>query len=102
MKMFVISDNNDTLTGLRMAGVDGVVAHTAEQVEAALDRCINDADTGIVLINGALCKFCPEKTNDIKKNMTRTLLLEIPDRHGNGRDENAIAEYIRSAVGIKI
>ena len=102
MKMFVISDNNDTLTGLRMTGVDGVVAHTKEKVEAALDRCINDADIGIVLINGALCKLCPELTDDIKTNRTRPLLLEIPDRHGNGRDENAIAEYIRSAVGIKI
>ena len=27
MKMYLISDNVDTLTGMRLAGVDGVVVH---------------------------------------------------------------------------
>ncbi len=102
MKMYVISDNNDTLTGLRMAGVDGVVVHTKSEADKALDDTLCNSDIGIVLISGSLCKLCQEKTDDIKKNKSRPLLLEIPDRHGNGRDENAIAEYIRSAVGIKI
>ena len=27
MKMYLISDNLDTLTGMRLAGVDGIVVH---------------------------------------------------------------------------
>lgn len=27
MRMFLISDNVDTLTGMRLAGIDGVVVH---------------------------------------------------------------------------
>ena len=27
MKMYLISDNIDTLTGMRLAGVDGIVVH---------------------------------------------------------------------------
>lgn len=102
MKMFVISDNNDTFTGLRMAGVDGVVVHTREKVLEAIEQVTADEDIGILLINGALCALCNDKIDDIKQNSSRPLIVEIPDRHGKGRDENAIAEYIRSAVGIKI
>ena len=102
MKMFVISDNSDTCVGLRMAGVDGVVVHTEAEVRAALDRVLQQDDIGILLINGALTQLCKDKIDDIKTNRTRPLLVEIPDRHGHGRDENAIAEYIRTAVGIKI
>ena len=34
MKMYLISDNVDTLTGMRLAGVDGIVVHE----DAASDR----------------------------------------------------------------
>ena len=30
MKMYLISDNIDTQTGMRLAGVDGVVVHERE------------------------------------------------------------------------
>ena len=32
MKMFLISDNVDTQTGMRLAGVEGVVVHEREDV----------------------------------------------------------------------
>lgn len=102
MKMYVISDNSDTLIGLRMAGADGIVVHTEKEVRSALDRVLERDDIGILLINGALSAMCRDRIDDIKTNRTRPLLVEIPDRHGKGRDENAIAEYIRTAVGIKI
>ena len=102
MKMFVISDNSDTLVGLRMAGVDGVIAHTEEEARQAIDSALTHDDIGILLINGALAKLCREQIDNIKTSRTCPLLVEIPDRFGNGRDENAIAEYIRTAVGIKI
>jgi V/A-type H+-transporting ATPase subunit F len=102
MKMYVISDNIDTLIGLRMTGADGIVVHSEEEVKKALDRVLDRKDIGILLINGALASLCRERIDDIKTNKSQPLLVEIPDRHGNGRDENAIAEYIRTAVGIKI
>ena len=32
MKMFLISDNVDTQTGMRLAGVEGVVVHEREEL----------------------------------------------------------------------
>ena len=36
MRFFLISDNTDTQTGMRLAGIEGVVAHTAEEVTKLL------------------------------------------------------------------
>ncbi len=102
MKMYVISDNIDTLIGLRMTGADGIVVHGEEELKKALYSFLDRHDIGKLLINGALTSLCREQIDNIKTNRSRPLLVEIPDRHGNGRDENAIAEYIRTAVGIKI
>ena len=32
MKMYLISDNTDTLTGMRLAGVSGIVIHEREEL----------------------------------------------------------------------
>lgn len=102
MKMFVISDNTDTLTGLRMAGVEGVTAQTEDEVRRRLDEVLARDDIGILLINGTLAKLAGPAVDRVRESRSMPLLVEIPDRQGNGRDENAIAEYIRSAVGINI
>ena len=33
MKMYLISDNLDTLTGMRLAGVDGIVVHERDELK---------------------------------------------------------------------
>ena len=85
-----------------MTGVDGVIVHTEDEVRQQIRKVCDDSNIGILLINGALSKLCPDMVDDIRKNRSRPLLVEIPDRHGNGRDAGVIAEYIRTAVGVKI
>ena len=36
MRMYLISDNIDTYTGMRLSGVEGVVVHEREELEEAL------------------------------------------------------------------
>ena len=40
MRYFVISDNTDTQVGLRLAGVEGVLARTREEGLAAIDEAL--------------------------------------------------------------
>lgn len=100
--MYVISDNSDTYMGFRLTGVGGEVVHTKAELEAALDRVMADNNIAILLINGALIKLLPERIGKLKLEGSRPLVVEIPDRHGKGRSEDAISEYIRGAVGIEI
>ena len=42
MKMYLISDNVDTYTGMRLAGVDGIVVHEQDELKQALERVLED------------------------------------------------------------
>ena len=50
MKMYLISDNIDTLTGMRLAGVDGVVVHERNELREAIENAMNDKTVGIILL----------------------------------------------------
>lgn len=39
MKMYLISDNVDTYTGMRLAGVDGVVVHERDELNRLWKKC---------------------------------------------------------------
>ena len=102
MRYFVISDNSDTLTGLRLAGIEGIKAETRAQTLAAIDSAVQDPTIGILLINEKLAALCPEQVNAMKLTSVRPLLVEIPDRHHTGRAPDSITRYIREAIGIKV
>ncbi len=44
MKMYLISDNVDTYTGMRLTGVDGCVVHTKDELKAALHAADRRSD----------------------------------------------------------
>ncbi len=50
MKMYLISDNIDTYTGMRLAGVEGVVVHERSELKDALEHAISDKEIGIILL----------------------------------------------------
>ena len=101
MKFFLISDNIDTQMGMRLAGSEGVVAHEAEEVEAAVQLAVQDPDVGILLVTGKLMNLCPALFNERKRNYKRPLIVEIPDRHG-GDVGSSLERYIGEALGIRL
>lgn len=102
MRYFVICNNKDTLTGLRMAGIEGVLASSREQTTQALRTAAADKTIGVLLINEKLAALCPEQIYDLKLNAQTPLVVEIPDRHRTGRSPDSITSYIRDAIGIKL
>lgn len=102
MKMFLISDNIDTTTGFRLAGVDGVVVHTYDEVKEIMDQVLEKPEVGVILITEKLGRMIPETIGDIKLNRQLPLVVEIPDRHGTGRAPDSITRYVREAIGLKI
>jgi len=101
--MFVLSDNTDTLIGMRLCGIDGRLVHDEAEMSSALDELLEKPDLyGTVLIAEKLSSMCSEKVLDIKLNRRTPLIVVIPDRHGAGRSENAIMSYVRDSIGIKL
>ena len=102
MKMYLISDNIDTWTGMRLAGVEGAVVHEKEELKAELDKVLADKTIGIVLLTEKFGREFPDLIDEIKLERTMPLLIEIPDRHGTGRKKDFITSYVNEAIGLKL
>lgn len=102
MRMFVISDNSDTYTGMKLAGVNGVVVHSKPEFLEQLDKVLSDKTIGIVLITEKLCNEARDVINNIKLTIKAPLIVEIPDRHGTGRKPDFITAYVNEAIGLKL
>lgn len=102
MRMYLISDNIDTYTGMRLSGVEGVVVHEREELEEALSFVTGQPDIGIVLLTEKLGRDFPELVNDLKLSRRTPLFVEITDRHGSGRSKNFITDYVSQAIGLKL
>ena len=102
MRMYLISDNTDTLTGMRLAAVDGVIANEKETLEKALNEVLKDKNIGIILLTEALGKKYPELGKTVRTEHKKPLLIEIPDRHGTGRRPDFITAYVNDAIGLKL
>ena len=101
MRYFVISDNTDTQVGLRLAGVEGVLARNREEGLAAIDEALADPTIGILLITEGLAEQCADKLAPLKMDGHTPLVVEIPDRYGS-RKKDSITRYIREAIGVKV
>lgn len=102
MKMFLISDNVDTYTGMRLAGVEGVVVHTRDELMGELEKVFQDKEIGIVLLTEKFGRDFPEVMDEVRMNRRTPLFVEIPDRHGTGRGKNFITDYVNQAIGLKL
>ncbi|MBS5479695.1 MAG: V-type ATP synthase subunit F [Acutalibacteraceae bacterium] len=102
MRFYVISDNVDTQVGMRLAGIEGIVVHEADEVHKALSDAMEQDDIAVILMTEHLVRLCRDLVDDLKLNRARPLIVEIPDRHGNGRAKDSITRYVREAIGIRI
>lgn len=102
MKIYLICDNTDTLVGMKLAGIEGVIVHEREEFTEAVNKVLGDKDIGILLINENLCSLDSELINNIKLKYSKPLIVEVPDRHGSGRAEDFITSYVKDAIGINI
>lgn len=100
--MFLISDNVDTYTGMRLAGVNGVVVHERKELREQLEKVLQDKSIGIVLLTEKFGREFPDILDEFRLERKIPLLIEIPDRHGTGRKKDFITSYITEAIGLKL
>ena len=102
MKMYLISVNIDTYTGMRLAGVEGTVVHTKEELKETLESTIANREIGIILLTEKFGREFPDIVDDVRLNHRLPLIVEIPDRHGTGRRPDFITSYVNEAIGLKL
>lgn len=102
MKFYLLSDNIDTQMGMRLAGIEGVVVHERHEVLEELERVMHMEDIAIVLMTTKLIETCPEVISELKLKQKKTLIVEIPDRHGSAKIGETIDRYVSEAIGVKL
>lgn len=101
MKFRLLTNDGDTLVGMRLAGIEGEKAVSAEEALSALEKAVNDKDVGIVMINKSLASLIEKELLETKKSSS-TLIVEIPDKNATETDTDSITKYVADAIGIKI
>lgn len=59
MRFYVISDNVDTQVGMRLAGIEGIVVHEADEVHKALSDAMEQDDIAVILMTEPSCPAVP-------------------------------------------
>ena len=65
-------------------------------------KAMNKEDIAVILMTEHLVSLFPDLVYDLKLNHKRPLIVEIPDRHGNGRTKDSITKYVQDAIGVKL
>lgn len=102
MKAYFISDNVDTFAGLKISGINGIVAHTPDEVLKVLGVLKEKKEIGIIILTEKIAILIPDKVKEMKLSKTGPLIVEIPDRHGTMKGENSIIRYVKESIGLKI
>jgi len=102
MKSFLISDNRDTWVGMKLAGINGIIVHDRENALIAIKDAMKNDEIGIIILTEKVVDMATEEVMEYKLKSKTPLIIEIPDRHGSIRGYDAITNYIRDSVGIRI
>jgi V/A-type H+-transporting ATPase subunit F len=102
MNAFLISDNVDTLVGMKFAGIDGVVLHDREEIIKKINDVKADKNIGILIFTEKTALLVKEIINELKLSSETLLIVEIPDRHGSIKGMDYILRYIRESIGLKL
>jgi len=102
MKAFLVSDNHDSLVGMRLAGITGCLVHTEEEAFAAIDEALKKPDLAILAITEKAAELVPDIIQQLRERGELPLLVEIPDRFGTKRGPDFLTRYVQEAIGVNM
>ena len=102
MRCYVLSDNTDTLMGMRLAGIEGELVHEQEELRKALRSAMQMENVAVIMLTEKLAAMCDAELTELKAHVAKPLLVVSPDRHGSADMTASISRYLAETVGIHI
>lgn len=99
MKMYLISDNVDSLMGFRLVGVEGEIVHDVKALNASLERVMQDTDVSVVLLTSVVFDLERDALQKLKLTLSKPLLVEISDRHRSHEVQAMLDQTIAKIIG---
>lgn len=101
MNFYILSDDPDSIIGLRLAGIQGKLLQDSENALDEIEKISEDRNIGMILITPGIAKRLGSSLTELKKK-NLPLITEIPDSNPQNTSSDNVTDYIRNAVGIKL
>lgn len=102
MKIFLISNNSDSVMGFRLAGIEGIVVHSEHEFRSEVLKAVNDSSIALIMITEKLVDFCRDWIYELKFSK-KAVIVQIPDRHGSKKTaSDIIGGYLSDALGVNL
>jgi len=101
MESYLISDNEETLIGMKMAGISGELLTDNQVILNRIDELILDPKIGIIILTHKTKVKIEEEVMTRKLQSKETLIVEIPGP-GESIKNDFITKYIRESIGLKL
>lgn len=101
MESYIISDNEDTLIGMKMAGISGELLSDKRVILKRIDDLIKDPNIGIIILTHTIKVSLEAEVMKRKLESRDTLIVEIPGPKESIKSD-FITKYIRESIGIKL
>lgn len=82
MKIYLITDSIDTLTGLRLAGIDGEVAADIPAAQRAVEAALEREDLAVLVLSRSIAEGCASVVAQAKRRQGLPLIVDLPESKG--------------------
>jgi V/A-type H+-transporting ATPase subunit F len=103
-KVVVLTDP-ETALGFRLAGVDVHQAEDAEEAKRAINRLLEDRDTGILAVNESFLAAVDDRVRQRIEGMYRPIVISLPVKEklgAVGERKAFLARLVHRAVGFDV
>ena len=101
MKSVIISADNVTNLGMRLAGITGLVAKNEAEMKRAFKAATIDDTLGVVIITEEVFNTIKDEVTKHKGKGNKPLVVTIPGNEGP-EDKDCLLKYIKGSIGIKV
>lgn len=99
MKSLLISMDQDSIIGMRLAGIRGEIITEKEAILDRIYEALDDPEIGIIMLSKDIMKQAESEIMDLKLKSKETLIVQIPDL--GDVVEDRITKYVRESIGVK-
>lgn len=94
--------DEDTVRGMKLAGVDGQAVSSREEALAAFESASEKSDVGILVLTDVVAAELEEEIKRFRVERAHPLVAVIPGPDGPMPGRKSLRKFVQEAVGIRV
>lgn len=101
MRSVCLCEKTETMTAMRLGGIESRLVTNVEEAEDSLERLLEDKSVALIIVSENVHNMIEALIMKTKLERKDTLIIQIPEPDGL-RDKDYIMKYIKNSIGIKL